>query len=123
MTPALSAVLRILQPTTAAPAVQGAFYWNAVTGTTRPANFQCGPSTPGRSAASPRSTGNGGIFNGRWLRICFQLEDNYSAPSPSLSPAGLVADQLPDGRQPGASTDLTTWEVNVRGNPVHLVLP
>ena len=118
----LSAVLRILAPDGGAGTVQR-FYWNAVTGTTRPANFQCGPTTSSQVSSITTSTGNGGIFNGRWLRICFQLPDNYSAPfDPTYHQPGWwrIGYQMSGT---GASTDLTTWEVNVRGNPVHLVLP
>ena len=118
----LSAVLRILAPDGGAGTVQR-FYWNAVTGTTRPANFQCGPTTSSQVSSITTSTGNGGIFNGRWLRICFQLLDTYSAPlDPTYHQPGWwrISYQMSGT---GASTDLTTWEVNVRGNPVHLVLP
>ena len=118
----LSAVLRILAPDGGGGTVQR-FYWNAVTGTTRPASFQCGPTTSSQVSSITTSNGNGGIFNGRWLRICFQLPDNYSAPlDPTYHQPGWwrISYQMSGT---GASTDLTTWEVNVRGNPVHLVLP
>jgi hypothetical protein len=123
-TGSLSAVLRILAPNGGAGTAQS-FYWNAVTGTNRPASFQCGPSTSSLVSSITTSTGSGGIFNGRWLRICFQLPDNYSAPlDPTFHQPGWWRISYTMGSGNGApATDLTTWEVNVRGNPVHLVLP
>jgi len=124
-TGSLSAVLRILAPDGGAGTVQR-FYWNAVTGTTRPANFQCGPSTSSQVSSITTSTGSGGIFNGRWLRICFQLPDDYSAPlDPTFHQPGWwrISYQMGNNSNGSPATDLTTWEVNVRGNPVHLVLP
>ena len=61
-------------------------------------------------------------FNDTWLKILVPLPPTYGAK-------GL----LPGGEsQPGwwkieyqvaGGNDTTTWEVNVLGNPVHLVVP
>ncbi len=67
------------------------FRTNAVTGTTIPDNFTCGPTTSGSVTSIQTSAGSGGIYNGRWLRLCFQLPANWTAPIPvadSLTPTG-----------------------------------
>lgn len=98
------------------------FHWNQSLGTTKPTNFACGPQTSGAVSSLRTSSGSGGIFNGRWLRICIRLPDDYSAPiDPGSGEPGWwrIRYQMSNS---GASTDLTTWQVNIRGNPVHLVL-
>jgi hypothetical protein len=98
------------------------FHWNQSLGTTKPTNFACGPQTSGAVSSIRTSSGSGGIFNGRWLRICIRLADDYSAPiDPGSGEPGWwrIRYQMSNS---GASTDLTTWQVNIRGNPVHLVL-
>ncbi len=107
------------------------FHFNAVTGTTIPTDFTCGPETSGTVTSIQTSAGSGGIYNGRWLRLCFQLPENWTAPVPTpdgLTPTGgqgggwfRIRYNMGSGSQP--STDLTTWTVEVRGNPVHLITP
>jgi hypothetical protein len=69
-------------------------------------------------------TANGGAssFNNTWLKLQIALPSTYG--STGLTPAGET--------QPGwwkieyqvaGGNDTTTWEVNVLGNPVHLVVP
>ncbi len=99
------------------------FYWNHSSGSVKPTSFDCGPSTSSLVSSITTSTGTGGIFNGQWLRICIKLDDAYSAPiDPASGEAGWwrISYQMIGS---GASTDLTTWEVNIRGNPVHLKVP
>ena len=97
-----------------------------MTGTNLPANFQCGPGVNGPAGlvSITTSAGNGGIFNGRWLRICFKIRTTTTRRSirPSMSRVGGRS-ATPWATAPSASTDLTTWKVQVRGNPVHLVIP
>jgi hypothetical protein len=128
----LRADLSILMPT--ASGYQAVpFYHNSVAGTTLPDDFSCGPDTSGLSTSirTNNGGGGGGIYNGDWLRLCFQLPADYSAPIPPAD--GLTP---PQGQGPGwfriqyamgsgsdNATDLTTWRVEVRGNPVHLITP
>jgi hypothetical protein len=126
----LSADLSVLMPTSGGY-VPVDFYYNSVAGTTIPTNFTCGPSTSGQVSSIQTSAGSGGFYNGRWLRLCFQLPDDWSAPTPpvdGLTPTGCVCNgwfriQYDMGGGSSPSTDLTTWKVEVRGNPVHLITP
>jgi len=72
-----------------------------------------------------RSTANRGsnLFNNSWITISIPLPNTYGQGSDDLMPVGET--------QPGwwkieytitaSGNDTTTWEVNIRGNPVHLV--
>ena len=66
--------------------------------------------------------GSGSQFDAHWLQILIPLPATYG--STGLTPAGES--------DPGwwkiqytvaGGNDTTTWQVNIRGNPVHLVLP
>jgi hypothetical protein len=112
------------------------FYTHSNSGTTLPTDFSCGPDD-NDGGSQPRTTvrtsngGDTGNYNGEWLRLCFQLPSNYSAPTPpvdALTPTGCVCNgwfriEYRMGNGDGSSTDLTTWKVEVRGNPVHLITP
>jgi hypothetical protein len=134
----LSADLSILMPQAPGASTCGnpsycpvPFYYNSVAGTTIPTNFTCGPSTSSQVTAIQTSAGSGGFYNGQWLRLCFQLPANWTAPVPTpdgLTPTGgqgggwfRIQYDMGGGTNP--ATDLTTWKVEVRGNPVHLITP
>lgn len=134
----LSAYLSILMPQTpgnsscANPSYCPVpFYYNYVSGTTIPTNFTCGPSTSSQVTSIQTSAGSGGWYNGQWVRLCFQLPEDWTAPIPTpdaLTPTGgqgggwfRIQYDMGSGGDP--STDLTTWKVEVRGNPVHLITP
>lgn len=79
------------------------------------------------------NTGGSSRFNGCWLHITTKLAANYSAPVPDASqwPADLPAAargagwwriRYTMGSGSGNAFDLTTWQVGIRGNPVHLVV-
>ncbi len=63
------------------------------------------------------------LFNNSWITISIPLPNTYGQGSDDLMPVGET--------QPGwwkieytitaSGNDTTTWEVNIRGNPVHLV--
>jgi hypothetical protein len=115
----LTATLSFLAP---GASTGSQFYWNQSSGTTKPVDFPCGPQTSSPTTSITTSTGSGGIYNGRWLRICIKLSDTYSAPiDPGSGEPGWWRIRY-NMSNSGASTDLTTWQVNIRGNPVHLVL-
>ena len=124
-TGALSADLQIRMPASGGY-TNAQFYYNSATGTTLPANFTCGPGTSGLVNHIVTNTGNNSLFQGKWLRICVKLDDNYAAPTPpGEAEPGWWKITYNMGGNTGdtSSTDLTTWQVSIRGNPVHLVLP
>ena len=122
----LTADLEILQPTTGGytPAT---FYVATVTGTSIPANFSCGPPSAGRQTirTSNGDPNQSGIYNGQWLRLCLQVPNNYTAPKPSGEPfdGGWYKVRYTMGSGGSPATDLTSWRVTIRDNPVHLVTP
>jgi hypothetical protein len=123
----LTADLEILQPTTSG--YQTTQFWsNTVTGTSIPANFSCGPTTSGVHNSIRTSNGDtsqSGIYNGQWLRLCIQIPNNYNAPKPPGEPfdGGWYKIRYTMGSGTSPATDLTTWRVTIRDNPVHLVTP
>ena len=71
------------------------------------------------------NTGASLRYNGSRLTIEVQLPIDYSAPpDPDSGEDGWWKIRYSMGNQSGnGATDLTTWKVDIRGNPVHLVLP
>ncbi len=123
-TGSLAANLQILAPTTASYVVS-------------PFNYTAAPGSGAASACASRSgtgvtsvitnTGGTSLFNGCWLEIEIPLDLTYTAPHPSsdsvTSEGGWWKIRYNmSGATTAYSTDLTTWQVEVRGNPVHLVM-
>jgi Flp pilus assembly protein TadG len=77
-----------------------------------------GDSGSGTSIVATTSNGTQN-FNGCWLTILVPIPDDYSAPQDGW---WKIRYQMGNQNQPNAY-DLTTWEVRIRGNPVHLVKP
>jgi hypothetical protein len=108
--------LRVKQPTPSGYA-DATFRFTA-TGSAGGAPTSGGPQTslPTSNAATPT-----GFYNNQWVTIQVAIPADYRAPRP------------PGETQPGwwkieytvgaSGQDVTTWEVNIRGNPVHLVVP
>jgi hypothetical protein len=106
--------LRIKQPMPSGYA-DATFKFNA-TGSSGGAPTSGGPQT-----SLPTSDSTTNFYNNQWVTISIPLPASYSAPTP------------PGETQPGwwkieytvgtGGQDVTTWEVSVRGNPVHLVVP
>jgi Flp pilus assembly protein TadG len=72
------------------------------------------------------NTGGSSRFNGCWLTMEIELDPEYSAPHPFTDTVtdegGWWKIRYTMGGSAGSySTDLTTWQVELRGNPVHLV--
>jgi hypothetical protein len=91
------------------------------TGATSPGTTSGGPTTSLTTANASTS-----FYNNQWLTILVNIPTTYGSTGPgSITP--------PTETEPGwwkiqyATTgtgqDVTTWEVNIRGNPVHLVIP
>jgi hypothetical protein len=131
-TGSLTAKLEILQPTAGGWTPFTNFKYYASTGSTDPNAVSCSTTT---RTASSITTASGGTsyFNGCWIRILVVLPPDYSAPTPAAAywPAGIPASSYDGGwwrirytmTGSGNSTDLTSWKVSIRGNPVHLVVP
>ncbi len=120
-TGALSASLEILQPTAAgySPATFTYSAEQVASGA-----VACG-SRSGTTSALTTNTGNNSLFNGCWLTLDITLPNTYSAPQPPGEPgAGWWKIRYTMGSQSTAPAfDLTTWQVQIRGNPVHLIVP
>jgi hypothetical protein len=113
----LAGSLEILQPTPSGwtPAT---INWSAARGTTHTNAYNC-DSLSGTGTLINASSGGTQYFNGCWLTILIPLPTTYSAPQ-----QGWWKIRYNVGGSGGSSGfDLTTWQVQVRGNPVHLVLP
>ena len=72
------------------------------------------------------NTGGNSLYNGCWLEIEIPLALDYDAPNPSsdtvTSEGGWWKIRYNmSGSMSNYSTDLTTWQVELRGNPVHLI--
>ena len=83
-----------------------------------------GGSTTGLTppAGCTNSTSGGSFFQNSWIKILIPLPTTYG--SGGLTPSGeSQAGWWKVEYTVGGGSDLTTWEVNVLGNPVHLVVP
>ncbi len=124
----LSARLEILQPG-ATDYTPVAFNYHATRGTSDGAASSCSSATVTGATSITTNTGGNSLYNGCWLTIEVQLPPTYSAPHPSTdsttSERGWwkIRYTMGTGSASDYSTDLTTWQVDIRGNPVHLIVP
>jgi hypothetical protein len=70
-------------------------------------------------SAVTTNTGGSSRYNGCWVTITIPLDEDYSAPQDGWWKIRYIMSG-DDDDQP--ATDLTTWQVQVIGNPVHLVM-
>ena len=108
--------LFIEQPT-AAGYTDATFSWTA-TGCSG-----SGCTTSGNNVTSLLTSTAGGtnLFNNQWVTIDVTLATTYNAPTPPGEPGpGWWKIKY---ATTGTGQDVTTWSVNIRGNPVHLVTP
>lgn len=78
-----------------------------------------GPQTSIRTSAVSGSPSN--YYNNHWITLSVVIPTDYTAPQPAGEPGpGWWKIQYTTG---SSGIDITTWEVNIRGNPVHLVTP
>jgi len=82
-------------------------------------------SKTGTNVASLRTTINGvAQYNNSWVTLTVPLPKTYTAPLPPGEPAGTLGGWWEIRYTfDSTTTDTTTWQVSIRGNPVHLVLP
>jgi hypothetical protein len=123
-TGSLAASLQILGPTTSGYVVTPFSY------TAEPNSgsaSSCASRTGTNVTSVTTNTGGTSLFNGCWLNIELVLPNDYVAPHPSsdsvTSEGGWWKIRYNmSGSTGDYSTDLTTWQVELRGNPVHLVV-
>jgi hypothetical protein len=97
--------------------------WTAAQGTTNTNASSCNTST-GSGTSITAANGSTSNFNGCWVTILVQIPATYTAPTPpGEAQPGWWKIQYTMGSGSSTAFDLTTWQVEIRGNPVHLVLP
>jgi putative Flp pilus-assembly TadE/G-like protein len=83
----------------------------------------CGAPTSGGPTTQLRTSDAAACryYNNQWVTISVPIPANYAAPTPPGEPGPgwwkIEYNTL------GTGQDITTWEVNIRGNPVHLITP
>jgi len=82
-------------------------------------------SKSGTNVTSLRTTiNNSSQYNNSWVTITVPLPKTYTAPLPPGEPAGITGGWWKIRYTfDSVTSDTTTWQVSIRGNPVHLVLP
>jgi len=120
----LSASLSILHPTGSGFAPTQ-FSYHATPGTSNPGRSNCAGRSGSGVTSVTTNTGGNSLYNGCWLTIEVVLPTSYDAPvDPVSGERGWWKIRYAmGGRTSDFSTDLTTWTVSIRGNPVHLVVP
>ena len=108
--------IQILQPTTSG-------YTPATFSYT--ADSTASGSKSGTNVTSLKTTISGsGQYNNSWVTLTIPLPKTYTAPLPPGEPAGILGGWWKIKYTfDSTTTDTTTWQVSIRGNPVHLVLP
>ena len=112
----LNAQLQILVPN-AAGWSPTSFTYTGTKGTTNTGAANCNGASGSGTAVTTNVGSTVGTFNGCWLVIQAVIPANYTAPQDGW----WKIRYLMTGN--GASDDVTTWTVNIIGNPVHLILP
>jgi len=110
----LNASLQILQPQTDGTWKPVSMSWKGVKVATDSGAGSC-PSGSGTSITA--TSGSTMYYNGCWLDISINLLPTYSAPLEGWFKISYTM----GGSSSTQATDLTTWQVNIRGNPVHLI--
>jgi Flp pilus assembly protein TadG len=83
----------------------------------------CGAPTSGGPTTQLRTSDAAACryYNNQWVTISVPIPSSYAAPTPPGEPGPgwwkIEYNTL------GTGQDITTWEVNIRGNPVHLITP
>jgi Flp pilus assembly protein TadG len=117
----LSASLEILQPT-AAGYQPASFNYTAAQAASGAA--ACNDQANNGVTSLTTNTGGSSVFNGCWVTIQIPLSDTYDAPTPPGEPGpGWWKIRYTMGSGSSNAFDLTTWEVRILGNPVHLKIP
>ena len=108
--------IEILQPTTTG---------HVATKFNYTADSNASGSRAGTNVTSLKTTISGvAQYNNSWVTITVALPKTYAAPLPPGEPSGTLGGWWKVRyTYDSATTDTTTWQVSIRGNPVHLVQP
>ena len=112
------------------PNPQGAGTWSynyanftvSATLATPNGNASCSSNAPSGSVSTLKTSNGGGatgLFNGCWVTIDVPIPTTYTAPSSGW----WMVEYDMGGSSSDSAFDVTSWSVNVVGNPVHLVVP
>lgn len=113
----LSASIEILLPN-AGGWTATALDYTAAQGTTNSAAAPCDTLSGNGVPLIQTNVGNtNGTFNGCWLTIQIPIPTTYTAQQSGWWKIRYTM----NGN--GTSNDVTTWKVQIRGNPVHLIVP
>ena len=113
----LSASVEILVPNAGGWAATALDY-TAAKGTTNAGAANCNALTgTGVSSIQTNVGATNGTFNGCWLTIQIPIPTTYTAQQSGWWKIRYTM----NGN--GTSNDVTTWKVQIRGNPVHLIVP
>jgi hypothetical protein len=116
-TQSLRAELQILRPD-GGGWVESQFAYTANQGTSNANRANCNSLTSSGTNSVVTNNGGGsggGIYNGCWLTMRAQVPDDYDADQQGWWKIRYRMDGT------GTSFDVTTWQVQLIGNPVHLV--
>jgi hypothetical protein len=111
----LSANLQIEIPTSSGWSATN-FSWAAAVGTGASGTASCN-GTSGSGVSSVTTANPTSQFNGCWLTIDVVIPVGYTAQQ---SGWWKIKYNMSGS---GTSNDVTTWKVQIRGNPVHLIVP
>jgi hypothetical protein len=114
-----STSFKIRIPSATAPGYTYATFTYTATGSS------CGaPTSGGATQTLVTSSATCKYYNNEWVTILAQIPANYTAPVAPGDPPGSGGGwwKIEYGTL-GTGQDITTWQVNIRGNPVHLVVP
>jgi hypothetical protein len=113
----LSASIEILVPNASGWAAT-ALNYTAAQGTTNSGAANCDTLTGNGVSSIQTNVGNtNGTFNGCWLTIQIPIPTTYTAQQSGWWKIRYTMNGS------GTSNDVTTWKVQIRGNPVHLIVP
>ncbi len=110
----LNTTLKVQMPT--ATGYTDATFSYVATGVVSPGSLSGGPVTSLQTSNTSKN-----FYNNQWVTLTVNIPTGYTAPTPPGEPgAGWWKIKY---ITTGKGQDVTTWEVNIRGNPVHLVIP
>jgi hypothetical protein len=122
-TNSLSATLNIRIPTSTGY-INATMNYTAAKGTTNGNASNCNSNTGTGVTSITTNTGGTQVFNGCWVTILIPIPTTYTAPTPpGEAEPGWWKIRYNMGSGSSSAYDLTTWQVEIRGNPVHLILP
>ena len=93
------------------------FTWTAATGTSNAGAQSCNALSGSGTSVTTNVGATAGTFNGCWLTIDVVIPVGYTAQQ---SGWWKIKYNMTGS---GTSNDVTTWKVQIKGNPVHLIVP